>query len=120
MDTRSADPDEPERHAGSIDVDVALNHKELTGAGCRMIGEILRQHGYTQDRQQPFIFRKLVRGQVGQVVGSLAGGTGKGRRTPQALDIQLCRARGCDLAFQIPLTQVALKGTLPDPARWTR
>ena len=45
-----------------------------------MIGEILRQHGYTQDRQQPFIFRKLVRGQVGWVrsfVGGFIGRVGR-------------------------------------------
>ena len=60
-------PTSLERHVGSIDVDVALNHRELTEAGYRMIGEILRQHGYTPDPQQPFIFRKAVRGQMVQV-----------------------------------------------------
>jgi hypothetical protein len=59
-------PTSLERHVGSIDVDVALNHRELTEAGYRMIGEILRQHGYTPDPQQPFIFRKAVRGQMVQ------------------------------------------------------
>ncbi len=46
-------PQSQERHVGSIDVDLALNHKELTEAGYRMIGEILLQHGYAQDKQQP-------------------------------------------------------------------
>lgn len=111
-------PTSLERHVGSIDVDVALNHKELTEAGYRMIGEILRQHGYIQDQQQPFIFRKDVRGQVVQVdfLSGEYGGTGKGRRTQKALDMQPRKARGCDLAFQIPPTQVAVKGKLPDGA----
>lgn len=111
-------PTSLERHVGSIDVDVALNHTELTEAGYRMIGEILLQHGYTQDQQQPFIFRKEVRGQVVQVdfLAGEYGGTGKGRRTQKALDMQPRKARGCDLAFQIPPTQVAVKGKLPDGA----
>lgn len=33
-------PTSLERHVGSIDVDVALNHRDLTEAGYRMIGEI--------------------------------------------------------------------------------
>ena len=32
-------PQSQERHVGSIEVDLALNHKELTEAGYRMIGE---------------------------------------------------------------------------------
>lgn len=96
-------PTSQERHVGSIDVDLALNHKELTEAGYRMIGEILRQHSYTQDQQQPFIFRKDVRGQTVQVdfLAGEYGGTGKSRRTQKVLDMQPRKARGCDLAFQI-------------------
>ncbi len=76
-------PQSQERHVGSIDVDLALNHKELTEAGYRMIGEILLQHGYAQDKEQPFVFRKPVRGQVVQVdfLAGEYGGTGKSRRT---------------------------------------
>ncbi|MEW5979980.1 MAG: nucleotidyl transferase AbiEii/AbiGii toxin family protein [Acidobacteriota bacterium] len=107
-----------ERHVGSMDVDLALNHKELSEAGYRMIGGILRQHGYVQDRQQPFIFRKTVRGQVVQVdfLAGEYGGTGKSRRTQRTLDLQPRKARGCDLAFQIEPARVAVKGTLPDGA----
>ena len=106
------------RHVGSIDVDVALNHKKMTEAGYRMIGEILRQHGYIQDQQQPFIFRKDVRGQTVQVdfLAGEYGGTGKSRRTQKALDMQPRKARGCDLAFQISPAQILVKGKLPDGA----
>src|SRR5688572_13691496 len=92
-------PQSQERHVGSIDVDLALNHNELTEAGYRMIGEILRHHGYVQDSQQPFIFRKVVRGQTVQVdfLAGEYGGTGKSRRTQKALDMRPRKARGCDL-----------------------
>ncbi len=111
-------PTSLERHVGSIDVDVALNHRELTEAGYRMIGEILRQHGYTPDPQQPFIFRKAVRGQMVQVdfLAGEYGGTGQGRRTQRVLDMQPRKARGCDLVFQIPPAQISVKGKLPDGA----
>ena len=111
-------PQSQERHVGSIDVDLALNHKELTEAGYQMIGEILRQHGYAQDKQQPFIFRKTVRGQVVQVdfLAGEYGGTGKSRCAQKALDMQPRKARGCDLAFQIEPAKVSVKGKLPDGA----
>ena len=111
-------PQSQERHVGSIDVDLALNHRELTEAGYRMIGEILRHHGYIQDKQQPFIFRKNVQEQTVQVdfLAGEYGGTGKSRRTQKALDMQPRKARGCDLVFQIEPTRVAMKGHLPDGA----
>ncbi len=109
-------PQSPEPHIGSIDVDLALNHRELTEPGYRMMGEILRSHGYEEDEQQPFIFRKTVRGQVVQVdfIAGEYGGTGKSRRTQKALDIQPRKARGCDLAFQVEPATVTIKGRLPD------
>jgi hypothetical protein len=111
-------PQSQERHVGSMDVDLALNHKELTEAGYRMIGGILRQHGYVPDQQQPFIIRKNVRGQTVQVdfLAGDYGGTSKSRRTQKVLDLQPRKARGCDLAFQIEPVRVAVKGKLPDGA----
>ena len=110
-------PQSRERHVGSIDVDLALNHKSAR-PGHRIIGEILLQHGYAQDKQQPFIFRKTVRGQVVQVdfLAGEYGGTGKSCRTQKALDMQPRKARGCDLAFQIEPAKVSVKGKLPDGA----
>ncbi len=79
-------PADDDRHVGSIDVDLALNHKELTEAGYQMIGEILRKHGYEQDTRQPFVFRKRVHGQIVQVdfLAGEYGGTGRGHRTQKA------------------------------------
>lgn len=109
-------PPGEDRHVGSIDVDLALNHKKLTETGYRMIGEMLSRHGYEQDARQPFIFRKRVHGQVVQVdfLAGEYGGTGPGHRTQQALDMHPRKARGCDLAFEIPPQEVPIKGKLPD------
>ncbi len=111
-------PQTRERHVGSMDVDLALNHRELTEVGYRKISEILRQHGYIEDAQQPFTFRKKVRGHVVQVdfLAGEYGGTGKGRRTQKALDMQPRKARGCDLAFQVEPETVVVTGLLPDGA----
>lgn len=107
-----------ERHIGSIDVDVALNHRKMTEAGYRMIGEILRQHRYTQDERQPVVFRKIVRGQTVQVdfLAGEYGGTVKSRRAQNALDMQPRKVRVCDLVFQISPAQVAVEGKLPNGA----
>jgi hypothetical protein len=109
-------PTTEERHFGSIDVDLALNHGRLTEAGYQLIGEILRKHRYEQDRRQPFIFRKRVRGHVVQVdfLAGEYGGTGRAHRTQKALDMQPRKARGCDLAFEIPPKEIFIKGKLPD------
>ncbi len=111
-------PPGEERHVGSIDVDLALNHQELTEAGYEMIGDILRKHGYEQDPRQPFVFRKRVHGQIVQVdfLAGEYGGTGRGHRTQQANDMQPRKARGCDLAFEIPPAEISVKGKLPDGA----
>lgn len=76
------------------------------------------RHGYVEDTQQPFIFRKKVRAQMVQVdfLAGEYGGTGKSRRTQKALDIQPRKARGCDLAFQVAPETVTLRGQLPDGA----
>ena len=47
------------RHVGSIDVDVALNHRRVTEATYRTIREHLMAHGYEAGRQ-PFIFFRTV------------------------------------------------------------
>ena len=51
-------PSEP--HIGSIDVDLAVDHRAITEAGYRTIRQLLVDRGYEQDDQQPFIFRRGV------------------------------------------------------------
>jgi hypothetical protein len=111
-------PESRGNHIGSIDVDLALNHRQLTESGYRTITEILSQSGYDQDKQQPFIFRKEVRGQIVKVdfLAGEYGGTGKSHRTQKVLGMRPRKAHGCDLAFEIPPVTIALKGRLPDGA----
>ncbi len=47
------EPEEP--HVGSIDVDLALDHRHLTEAGYRSLQQLLVGRGYRQG-SQPYIF----------------------------------------------------------------
>jgi hypothetical protein len=97
-------PHSQDSHVGSIDVDLALNHRQLTESGYRAISDILSHSGYIQDKQQPFIFRKEAHGQTVKVdfLAGEYGGTGKSHRTQKILEMRPRKARGCDLAFEIP------------------
>lgn len=49
----------PERHVGSTDVDLALNHRTLHEASYKTIQELLLARGYRQGGQ-PFIYQRTV------------------------------------------------------------
>jgi hypothetical protein len=110
-------PIEGVEHIGSIDVDVALNHRKLTEVGYKSIAELLLSRGYRQGKQ-PFIFHRdvIVRDLTVTVqVDFLAGeyeGTGKKHRTQKVQDIRPRKARGLDLAFEMPV-KVTIRGILP-------
>ncbi len=53
-------PQTPKRHVGSIDVDLALNHRHLQEAGYETIQKLLLRRGYEPDPKQPFIFHRTV------------------------------------------------------------
>jgi len=95
-----------ERHIGSIDVDLALNHRNLSEAGYKTIMELLLARGYEQSEIQPFIFYRTVNVNDREItveVDFLAGeyaGTGRGHRTQRAQDIRPRKARGIDLVFR--------------------
>ena len=108
-------------HCGSIDVDLALDHRKLREQGYKTIQELLLSRGYDQGKQ-PFIFyrRVLVEDQEITVeIDLLAGGyegTGKGHRTQKMQDIRARKARGCDLAFDM-FVEVLIEGELPGGGR---
>jgi len=110
-------PVEGVEHIGSIDVDVALNHRTLTEIGYKSIAELLLSRGYYQGKQ-PFVFQRDVKTNDQTVtvqVDFLAGeyeGTGKKHRTQKVQDIRPRKARGVDLAFELPI-KVTIQGTLP-------
>jgi len=106
-------------HVGSIDVDLALNHRELQDQAYARIQELLLAGGYEQG-EQPYIFKRRVpigtreiTVEVDLVAGEY-GGTGKGRRHQKIHGEGLARkARGCDLAFDIKPVDVPVEGELP-------
>ncbi len=109
--------DAPHPHVGSLDVDIALDHRKLKEVGYKTILQLLLERGY-QHGEQPFIFYRKV--QLGEQtfeveVDFLAGeysGTTRGHRTQKVQDMRPRKARGCDLAVSLA-TEVTLSGTLP-------
>ncbi|MEA1884576.1 MAG: hypothetical protein U9N62_08675 [Thermotogota bacterium] len=108
-----------EPHVGSIDVDLALDHKKLKDEGYRTIRELLLNRGY-KEGDQPFVFERTVDVNGNEViveVDFLAGeyeGTGK-RHRHQKIEEQGMRprkARGCDIAFENPIEET-IEGKLP-------
>lgn len=112
----------PGLHVGSIDVDLALNHRTLRDAGYASIQALLLRRGYEQDPRQPFIFHRtvVVNGNAIKVeVDFLAGeyqGTGRSHRTQPVHDGRARKARGCDLAFDL-YVETEIEGELPEGGR---
>jgi hypothetical protein len=117
-------PDAPTPHTGSLDVDLALNHRTLQEAGYRTIHQLLTLQGYYQKPKpdsQPYQYYrdvpvggKAIVVEVDFVAGEY-GGTARGHRHQRIQDVQPRKARGCDLAFERP-TVVRIDGRLPDGA----
>ena len=111
-------PAEPLKHVGSIDVDLAFNHRNLQDAGYATIQKLLLSRGYEQDHRQPFIFHRTVsvggnpiKVQVDFLAGEYAG-TGKAHRTQRVQEGRARKARGCDLAFDL-FVETEIRGELP-------
>jgi hypothetical protein len=109
-------------HVGSIDVDLALNHRNLHEAGYATIQALLNRRGYEQDPRQPFIYHRtvIVNGNAIKVeVDFLAGeyeGTGAKHRTQPVHEGRARKARGCDLAFDL-YVETDIVGELPEGGR---
>jgi hypothetical protein len=107
------------RHVGTLDVDLALDHRKFQESGYKPVQKLLLSRGYEPDDQQPFVFRRRanINGrdivvEVDLLAGEY-GGTGRSRRTQRVQDVRPRKARGCDLAFEKPI-EVKLEGKLPD------
>ena len=114
-------PQAEESHIGTVDVDLALDHRRFEEAGYRTVHELLTSRGYERDDHQPFIYRRRfnlegrpVTVQVDLLSGEY-GGTGRSRRTQRVQDVRPRKARGVDLAFEQPL-DVEISGALPRPS----
>lgn len=105
-------------HVGSMDIDLALDHRRIEEAGYKMIRELLLGRGYVQGKQ-PFVYyrdvesgNKTIRVQVDFLSGEYAG-TGKGHRHQKIQDLLVRKVRGCDLAFDLA-QEVTVTGNLPE------
>lgn len=116
-------PKVAEPYAGPLDIDLALDFRQIPDDSYRTILQSLSTRGYRQDPAQPFRFFREVRltgrEPVTVEVDFLAdeyGGTGPGHRTQPAQDARARTAKGCDLVFAEPV-QVSLEGELPGGGR---
>jgi hypothetical protein len=120
MDSRSPATAPRRPHVGSMDVDLALNHKKIHDEAYRLIQDLLKSRGYQQG-EQPFIFFRNVRvgeHEVKVQVDFLAGeyeGTAKSHRHQKVQGVQARKVRGCDLVFEMS-KEIRLEGTLPNGA----
>jgi len=110
-----------ELHTGSIDVDLALDHKRISDEGYKCINDLLLDRGY-QPGKQPFIFHRKVNiegTEVNVQLDLLSGeyeGTGKSHRHQRVQEIRARKVRGCDLAFNDPI-ELTIEGVLPGGAK---
>ena len=115
-------PPGPTPHVGSIDVDLAFNHRTLREAGYASIQALLARRGYEKDPRQPFIYHRtvVVNGNAIKVeVDFLAGeyeGTDAKHRTQPVHEGRARKTRGCDLAFDL-YVQTSIEGHLPEGGR---
>lgn len=101
--------DAPERHGGSLDVDIALDHAKIDGDFYERIAEVLAKHGFRRKENSRFSFLRTVAvdGDAFEVQLDLLageyGGTGRDRRHQKVQDLAPRKSRGCDLAFRNPV-----------------
>lgn len=110
------------KHTGSLDIDLALDFRNIPDVTYRTILQLMKKRGYEKNPQQPFIFYRTIKDETGTLtkvqVDFLAGeygGTGKTHRTQKVQDVRARKARGAELAFQYN-SMVKLKRRMPDGA----
>lgn len=114
-------PGREKAHVGSIDVDLAIDHRYLPEEGYKTIQELLLNRGYRQGRQD-FIFlrdvpvgTRIITVQVDLLSGEYEG-TGRRHRHQRVQDVLARKVRGCDIAFDDP-QEITLEGELPGGGR---
>jgi len=119
------------QHVGSIDIDIAVDHRRVSPDQYAPIVDRLERHGYRQRLNRlgqpiPFSFERMVvlegEREVDIAVDFLAGeyeGTGESHRHQLVQNDLLARkARGCDVVFDYCF-DYELSGVLPDGAENT-
>lgn len=113
-------PDAASDYVGTLDVDLALNHKVIDDSTYDTIRELLLKQNYYEHKDQPFVFFRDVKVSDDEIitveVDFLSGeyeGTGKSHRTQNVQDIKARKARGSDLVFE-NFKEIEMEGELPD------
>lgn len=113
-----------EKHTGTLDIDLALDVKEISDDTYHTMLKTLSSRGYYQkEEEQPFMFYRDVEDKSGKKVtveidllSGEYGGTGKGRRHQRIQNVLARKARGIDLVFDSAV-KVNLHGALPGGAK---
>ena len=117
-------PTAEERHSGSLDIDLAFDHKHISASTYSTIMKTLKSRSYYQkDDGEPFTFYRDIESENGNVItvkvdllSGEYGGTGKRHRHQRVQDAKARKARGCDLVFE-HANEISLSGTLPSGAK---
>ena len=112
-----------QEHTGSLDIDAALDFRNISSETYSTILELLRERGYDyEETDQPYIFNRTVKTESGapvtvkiNLLADEYGGTSKSHRTQKVQDVKARKARGCDLAFNQNIS-FALSKRMPDGA----
>ena len=62
-----------DRHVGSVDVDLALDHRTFPESGYETVQRLLASRGYVPDDAQPFIFRDCRRTRDHEQIDQVSG-----------------------------------------------
>jgi hypothetical protein len=107
-----------EPHIGTLDIDLALDFRNIPEASYQTLLKALTSRGYRQGgqpfqffRDVPFSNRDPVTVEVDLLAGEY-GGTGGSHRTQVVQDARARKARGCDLVFENNQI-VSIEGELP-------
>jgi len=111
-----------EDHVGTVDIDLALDHRRFDEPGYRTLCEILDRNHYCCNGDQPFRYQRTIVIEGKEIIVQIDllsgeyGGTGKSHRTQKVQDIRARKARGADMAFEDPVC-VEISGELPGGAK---
>jgi len=114
--------DAAREHVGSLDIDIAIDFKNIPEPSYQTFLEVLRKRGYIQGPQSFIFYRKIVTENGKEItveVDFLAGeygGTGRRHRTQSVQDIRARKTRGCDLAFNEAIP-IRLYRQMPDGSK---
>jgi hypothetical protein len=106
-------------HVGSLDVDVAIDEKQISDQQYATILESLRKAGYRRGPEPNQLERIVPREGKPPITVRLDllaaeyGGTGRSRRHQSIQDIKARKVRGSELAFLLS-KKITISGSLPD------